>query len=130
MFQISAADTTREISFYLTDKKVGDEQISDLKSIPEVIWLNLAGTEISDDGLKSLDGMPLEKLHLEKTKIGDAGLAHLKSFKDLEYLNLYGTKVTDAGLEHLKELKNLKKLYVLENRRDRRGNQKAERVFA
>ena len=54
----------------------------------------------------------LERLHLEKTKITDAGLAHLKDLGNLEYLNLYGTAVTDAGLEHLKGLKNLKKLYV------------------
>ncbi len=112
VFQISAADTTREMSFYLSDKPIGDEQIKDISSVTEVIWLNLAGTDVTDEGLKSLEGMPLKKLHLEKTKIGDNGLAHLKSFKDLEYLNLYGSKVTDAGLEHLKELKNLKKLYV------------------
>ena len=42
----------------------------------------------------------LARLHLEKTKVTDAGLVHLKDLGNLEYLNLYGTAVTDAGLEH------------------------------
>jgi len=112
VYRISAVDTSREISFNLSSKPIGDEQIKDISAIGEVIWLNLAGTKITNDGLKHLSGMPLKKLHLERTQIGDDGLQHLKSFKDLEYLNLYDTKVTDAGIEHLKALKGLKKLYV------------------
>lgn len=112
VYRISAADNSREISFNLSSKPIGDEQLKDINSIGEVIWLNLAGTKITNEGLKHLTGMPLIKLHLERTKIGDDGLKHLKSLKDLEYLNLYDTKVTDAGIEHLKDLKKLKKLYV------------------
>ncbi len=112
VYRISAADTTREISFYLSSKPVGDEQLAGINAISEVIWVNLAGTDITNDGLKHLTGLPIQKLHLERTRIGDEGLAHLKSFKDLTYLNLYDTKVTDAGLEHLKELKQLRKLFV------------------
>jgi hypothetical protein len=112
VYRISAADTSREVSFYLSSKPVGDEALSGINAVSEVIWLNLAGTEITNDGLKHLAGLPLKKLHLERTKIGDDGLKHLKLFKDLTYLNLYDTKVTDAGLEHLKELKKLEKLFV------------------
>jgi len=112
VYRISAADTTREVSFNLVSVPVGDQQLKDVNVIGEVIWMNLAGTNVTNDGLKHLAGLPLKKLHLERTKIGDDGLKHLKSFKDLEYLNVYDTKVTDAGLEHLKELKNLRKLYV------------------
>ncbi len=112
VYRISAADGSREISFNLSSKPIGDEHLKGINSISEVVWLNLAGTQISNEGLKQLIGMPLKKLHLERTKIGDAGLKHLKTLKDLEYLNLYNTEVTDAGIEHLKALKNLKKLYV------------------
>ena len=42
----------------------------------------------------------------------------------LEYLNLYGTKVTDAGLEQLKNLKNLKKVYVWQSAVTAEGMQK------
>lgn len=112
VYRISAADSSREVSFYLSSKPIGDEQINGVNAIGEVIWVNLAGTEITNDGLKHLAGLPLTKLHLERTKIGDDGLKHLKSFKELTYLNIYDTQVTDAGLEHLKELKKLKKLFV------------------
>ena len=112
VYRISAADEDREVSFYLSSKPIGDQQIQNLEVIENVIWVNLANTEISDDGLASLENLPLTKLHLERTSIGDAGLAHIKKLDQLEYLNLYGTKITDAGLEQLKELKNLKKLYV------------------
>jgi hypothetical protein len=112
VYRISAADTTREISFNLASSPITDQQLQGINAIGEVIWMNLAGTEVTNDGLKQLSGLPLKKLHLERTKIGDEGLKHLTSFKDLEYLNVYDTKVTDAGLEYLKELKNLRKLYV------------------
>lgn len=112
VYRISAADTTREVSFNLSSNPIGDDQIKDVNAIGQVIWLNLAGTNVTNEGLKHLAGMPIQKLHLERTQIGDEGLKHLKSFKDLHYLNLYDTKTTDVGLEHLKSLVNLKKLFV------------------
>ncbi len=112
VYKISAADDSREISCYLSSNPIKDDHLKNVGAIGNVIWMNLAGTEITSDGLKFLVGMPLTKLHLERTKIDDEGLLHLKSMEKLEYLNLYGTKVTDAGLEHLKGLKNLKKLFV------------------
>lgn len=122
--KISAADDSREISFALSDKAVGDSQLSGVNKVGSVIWLNLAGTKITDAGLANLKGMPLQKLHLEKTKIGDEGLKHLKGFKDLQYLNLYDTQVSDAGLEHLKSLKGLKKLYVWKSKVTEAGMKK------
>ena len=110
--RISAADESIEISFALSDKPVGDDQIASVRSFKNVIWLNLAGTKVTGEGLKHIAKLPLQKLHLEKTSIGDDGLKHLKELKDLVYLNLYDTQVTDAGLKHLKGLKNLRNLYV------------------
>jgi len=108
-----AANTNQfEASYHLASPPVKDANLEPLKSIPELIWLNLANTEITNDGLRHIAGLPLKKLHLEKTQIGDDGMKHLKGLKDLEYLNIYATKVGDAGLQHLKDLTKLKKLYV------------------
>lgn len=112
VYRISAADTACEVSFYLSSKPIGDEQLKGMNAIGQVVWVNLAGTEVTDQGLQHLAGLPIKKLHLERTKIGDMGLTHLKSFKEMTYLNIYDTQVTDAGLEHLKDLKALKKLFV------------------
>ena len=111
--KISAADDSREVSFYLSSKPIGDAQLANINSISNIIWLNLAGTEITDAALKQIARLPqLRKLHLERTNIGDDGLKHLKGASQLTYLNLYGTQVTDAGLEHIQSLPKLEKLYV------------------
>ena len=110
--KISAADNSRELSFYLSSKPVSDAQLQTAKAIGQVIWVNLAGTDVTNDGLQHLAEMPIQKLHLERTKVGDDGMKHVAKLKDLTYLNIYDTKVSDAGLEHLKELKNLQKLFV------------------
>jgi hypothetical protein len=41
-------------------------------------------------------------LSLGYTRIGDAGLAHLKSLKSLTFLHLGDTRVTPAALEELR----------------------------
>lgn len=116
VIQISAADASREVSFYLAGKKITDAHLKDLNVVQNVVWLNLANTAVTNDGLKSIAGLNLQKLHLEKTGIGDAGLAYLKDMKDLEYLNLYATSVTDEGLKHLAGLTKLKKVYVWQSK--------------
>ena len=102
------------VSFIGGSDKVNDSHLAQLKAVADqLVWLNLAGTKVTNGGLKNLEALKnLTKLHLEKTQIGDAGLASLKGLADLEYLNLYGTQVTDAGLQQLAGLKNLKNLYV------------------
>ena len=129
VFKISAAGPEREISFNLSGQPIRDEHLKELNAIQNVIWLNLAGTEISNAGLQNLAGMPLKKLHLERTQVGDEGMAAVAKLSELEYLNLYGTKVTDAGLEQLKGLKNLKKIYLWQSAATAEGMQKLRDVL-
>lgn len=76
-------------------------------------WLDLAGTKISDAGLKGITSMPnLTRLHLERTGITDTGLSEVARLNNLEYLNLYGTSISDAGLEALQKLPKLKQVYL------------------
>jgi uncharacterized membrane protein len=81
--------------------------------LPNLRWLDLAGTAVTDNGLARLANAPhLTRLHLERTGVTDAGLASLTGLGELEYLNLYATRVTDAGLDHLRLLPNLRRLYL------------------
>jgi hypothetical protein len=50
------------------------------------------------------------------TKVGDAGLVHLKGLTDLRQLSLHSDPITDEGLTHLKELTNLEFLDLDETR--------------
>ncbi len=78
-----------------------------------VLAVTLAGTEIQDQDLASLQGLPhLKELDLAHTGITDAGLEQLAEFAALEELDLAGTGVTDAGLVHLEELPQLSRLGV------------------
>lgn len=110
--QISSAGPETEVSFYLVGSKVTDAEIEGLSAIPNVIWLNLGSTMITDEGLSQLRGMKLKKLHLEKTKVSDEGLRYLDDQTELEYLNLYGTEISDEGLKYLHKMKKLKRLFV------------------
>lgn len=102
------------VDFRAVAGDIGDSHLELLKPVAtQTYWLGLARTKVSDAGLAHLGGLThLNRLHLEGTAIGDSGVAHLAGLANLEYLNLYGTKVTDAGLVHLAKLGKLKSLYL------------------
>jgi hypothetical protein len=92
----------------------GDAELEKLAVVgPNVLWLDLGGTKVTDDGLATLSAMPnLARLHLQRTAITDEGLAHLENLTNLTYVNLYGTEVTDEGLKHLRDLEKLNQIYL------------------
>jgi hypothetical protein len=106
------------VEFTSNAAQITDPQVEMLSTVADKIYdLNLAGTKVTDDGLKALEGMKnLHRLHLEKTAVTDGGLSHLKGLASLEYLNLYNTSVTDAGMAHLEGLKGLKNLYLWQSK--------------
>ena len=120
-----------EVDLNLVGDKVENTQLALLTPLDvQMAVLNLARTKVTDDGLKSVEGMSnLRKLHLENTKVGDAGLAHLKGLSNLEYLNLYGTLVTDAGLAKLEGLKNLKSLFLWQTKVTPDGVEKLKKAL-
>lgn len=91
-----------------------DSLLRSLKAISQdVMWLTLAGTSTSDEGLSYVSSFQyLTRLHLGNTSITDEGLKHLRTLSYLESLNLYGTRVSDRGLQQLSGLKNLRTLYL------------------
>jgi hypothetical protein len=71
--------------------------------------------QLNDDELKHLEGLTnLVNLRLEATPIGDAGIAHVKDLVNLARLLINTTKVTDAGMVTVGGLRNLNEL-VLSN---------------
>lgn len=110
------ADGTPFLHVHATNAgaRIDDEAVAVLSEMaPQIAWLDLAATGVTDTGLATLARLPnLTRLHLQRTAIGDAGLAHLEGLAHVEYLNLYGTRVTDAGLARLSALKGLRTLYV------------------
>jgi YHS domain-containing protein len=111
---LAANTNLLSVNFSLAGAKIDDAALESLKGVTEqLVWLNLAGTSVTDGGLKALAGLKnLRRLHLEKTGVGDEGLASVKGLSELQYVNLYGTKVTDKGLASLSGLKKLKNVYL------------------
>jgi hypothetical protein len=123
-------DINQDLSLLLNDCPITDTGLAALESKPNVRWLELRKTKITDEGMKHLRGTDLELLDISATKVDDAGLAalgeidlpnlrifavencqnvtdegisHLARFKSLEFLSIAGTKVTPNGKRHLKE---------------------------
>jgi hypothetical protein len=111
---LAASTNLLSVNFSLAGAKIDDAALESLKGVTDqIVWLNLANTSVTDNGLKAVAGLKnLRRLHLEKTGIGDDGLASVKGLAELQYLNLYGSKVTDKGLAYLGGLKKLKNVYL------------------
>lgn len=93
-------------------KPISDAHLrSLLGETPDLKWLILTETDITDDGLRALSRVPeLWALTLADTRVGDPGLQHLVGLRNLQYLSLEGTKITDDGLRHLADLRNVRDL--------------------
>lgn len=75
--------------------------------------LYLSGTQITDEGLKSIEGMTtLYHLSLDNTQITDVGLKYLGGLMELRQLTLSQTQVTNVGLEDLRGLTELRYLVL------------------
>jgi Leucine-rich repeat (LRR) protein len=85
---------------------IGDEDLRNLPNPPFRFGLSLAGTRVTDAGVKKLKELKnLTSLDLAWTQVSDARLVELKGLKNLTELRLLGTRVTDAGLDKLAGMK-------------------------
>jgi len=91
----------------------GDKDVPLLQQIaPQVMWLVLADTKITDAGLEPLKSCSnTTRLNLKNTAITNASIPWIAQFSKLEYLNIVGTKIDDAGLLGLAPSATLKKIF-------------------
>ena len=91
----------------------GDKDAPLLQKIsPQVMWLVLADTKITDAGLEPLKSCSnITRLNLKNTAITNALISLIGQFNKLEYLNIVGTKIDDAGLLGLAPSATLKKIF-------------------
>lgn len=68
---------------------VNNEQLEILGQFPNLVYLSLAGTTISDKGI-----------------------SHLKRWDNLQYLNLHSTEISDESLNNIESIPNLKKVFL------------------
>ena len=79
-----------------------DKYATYLARLPDLQALSLADTQITDAGLKHVEGLTnVQYMMLSYTQVTDDGLDHLKGLTGLQRLDLKGTKVTDDGVAKL-----------------------------
>jgi uncharacterized membrane protein/mono/diheme cytochrome c family protein len=109
-----AQNTNYLMANFITDSVIDKTDMQLLVQLkPQLIWLKLHNTNITDDGLSHIAQLTnLTKLDLSNTFITDKGLLQLAGLSNLQFLNLVGTKVTAAVVVKLKRLTKLQSLYL------------------
>lgn len=82
----------------LSGTSFADDAFVSLSDLPDLHYLDMGNTQISDASLSHLN---LKRLFLRGTMVTDAGLAHLKGVSSLQRLLLTNTRVTDDGVSEL-----------------------------
>jgi internalin A len=92
--------------------RVTDQGMQEIKSLKNVEDLDLTWAEyITDEGLAAIkDWRKLKKLSVHGTKISDTTLDHIAGIASIVTLNIGSAMITDVGLERLAVLPNLKEL--------------------
>jgi len=113
-----AQNTNYLMANFVTDSVIDKTDLQFLLQLkPQLIWLKLHNTNITDEALSSIGQLiNLTKLDLSNTAVTDRGLQKLASMINLQYLNLVGTNVSAAGVSQLKGLNKLQSLYLYKTR--------------
>ena len=97
----------------LAEKEAG--QVNNLRALvklDDVLWLNLAFNEVTDEGLAPIGEMnQLRVLCLDRNRLTDQGLVHLANLQQLELLDLsMNSRLDGSCLKHVGQLCSLKDL--------------------
>jgi hypothetical protein len=82
-----------------------------------IFWLNVSGTNVSDDDMEIISQFKnMERLRLDKNPITNNGIAKLQGLNSIKSLNIYGTGVTKDCLPTLRKMPGLKTAYTGETK--------------
>lgn len=91
--------------------EIGDNEMPILLAHPAIKELYLGGSGLTDEGTKVLRGLPqLEWLELSDTAVTNASIETLSGMTTLRFFFLYGCQITDECLPSLMTLANLRKI--------------------
>ena len=110
--QLAALPNLTYLDLSLT--RITDRGMQLLKNAPAIVELKLYYAEqVTDEGMSAVKGWKhLKRVNLRGTKVTDTTLEHLSGIETLESIDIGFAQVTDVGLDHLTTLPNLKALTV------------------
>ena len=93
-------------------KKLPDDFLSQLSALPEIEFLGLENTEISESDWHNLSKFrKLKIIHLGNSNISDDGVKSLSELPELDTLSMSDTKgITDSALPYISKLPKLTNL--------------------
>lgn len=104
---VTRPDVSETTSIDLSGANTTDDDLAQLRQMPELEELDLSGSSITDEGLAHLSDLhALERVDLSDSEVAGPGLAYLGG-KPINYLNLSGSRLTDEGLARFPELSKL-----------------------
>lgn len=74
--------------------------------------LDVSHTLIREGPVPGLESLHLQSFCADDTRFDDDGVASLADMKTLKVVSLEGTRVSDAGLDQLRNLPNLRSLFI------------------
>lgn len=92
----------RQVKF--TGTRVNDGWMKYLSGMPNLHWLTLKRTSVSEKGLEPIRGFNrLQNIYIMYSPLGDGAVAHLKTLKSASLIKLYGTNISKAAAKDLQE---------------------------
>jgi Leucine-rich repeat (LRR) protein len=94
--------------------RITDQGMLEIKNLPRIVELNLYFAEqVTDEGLSVIKNWKkLKRLNIHGTKISDTTLEHIAGITTLESLDAGSANITDVGIERMTSLTNLKELTI------------------
>ncbi|MEZ4488187.1 MAG: leucine-rich repeat domain-containing protein [Cyanobacteriota/Melainabacteria group bacterium] len=110
----SKRETTTLEQTTVPNSRINDKYLASLasRSAEENSYLRLNMSDITDDGLKHIEKLPVRILDISYTEIGDSGMDSITKLTNLTKLDMKACKITEKGLKKLSALKNLEILNV------------------
>lgn len=109
---LPAVELKQFLSLDLTDCPISDDDLASLVPV-SLGQIQLAGTRVTDAGMEHLAKIKtLALVNVERTQVGDEGLAKLATLPRLGDLWIADTKVTDTGLAKLSSAQNIWRLSI------------------
>lgn len=96
----------------LSDTKCSGKAIATIQPLHDLIELDLGGTRTTDEDIKSLGALPLQRLSLSATMVTDDGMKTLSQLKDLYRLDVSRMAVSRKRIENLTAVKGLTELLL------------------
>lgn len=129
---IGAWQLVTTFSVTIDENWKGDRQgLKYLRWLPDLRMVTFRGEQVKDDWVESIKGLEkISVVELNRTSVGDKGLAVMKTLPKLDRLTVKYSPVTDGAVDELKQLKIASTIMLFGTDMTRAGAEKLREEIA